>query len=81
MINDNEILLSRSMQLLRQLIIDINENIGSAHIPVDMQMRINNASNIIDDYYMISLEKEKNNIILKKLKELSQSAIPWKKKQ
>lgn len=72
----DDIFLSRTINLLRNLIIDINENIGLAHIPADMQMRINEASNIIDDFYLGSLNKEKNNIILQKLKELSQNAIP-----
>lgn len=61
MINDNDILLSRSMQLLRQLIIDINETKGALHIPIYMKNRMKEASNLVDDYYSSVLEQSENN--------------------
>lgn len=69
---NNEFLLSKTMSLLKLLLIDIHENVSNAFIPFDMEERMNEANNLLNEYYSNSYDLNSNEVrnTLNKLNQL-----------
>lgn len=63
----NEILLAKSMSLLKQLIIDINENMPLGFIPQNMEDTISQAVELVDNFYSPLYDLNKMKEIISKL--------------
>ena len=67
---NNDITLSKTINLLKNILIDIQENKGASHFPNHMQERMNEAAILVDDYYK-QLINNPSTIDFKKLRELT----------
>lgn len=63
----NEILLAKSMSLLKQLVIDINENMPLGFIPQTMEDTISQAVELVDKFYSPLYDLNKMKEIISKL--------------